>query len=158
MFLLNILFALAWVTLTGQFTFINLAVGFVLSYLLLWLLPPGESRTVGYPWKIYRAVLFVLFFLKELIVANLRVAQLVLSPTSHLRPGIVAVPLSVQKDVQVTTLSTLITLTPGTLSLDVSEDRKTLYVHAIHIDDDDGESLRESIKEGFERRVLEVFS
>ncbi len=158
MFLLNILFALAWATMTGQFTFVNLATGFVLGYLLLWLLPPGESRSVGYTWKTYRAVLFVLFFLKELIVANLRVAQLVLSPTGNLRPGIVAVPLSVKTDVQVTTLSTLITLTPGTLSLDVSEDRKTLYVHAIHIDDDDGESLRESIKEGFERRVLEVFS
>jgi multicomponent Na+:H+ antiporter subunit E len=53
-------------------------------------------------------------------------------------------------------LANLITLTPGTLSLDVSADRRVLYIHVMYIDDDDLDSIRRSIKEGFERRVLEA--
>ena len=70
------------------------------------------------------------------------------------RPGVVAIPLEAKTDAEITFLANVITLTPGTLSLDVSEDRSTLYVHTMFLESP--EVLRESIKEGFERRVLEL--
>ncbi|MCP6657999.1 Na+/H+ antiporter subunit E, partial [Klebsiella pneumoniae] len=73
----------------------------------------------------------------------------------HMTPGIVAVPLDVESDLEVTVLATVITLTPGTLSLHLTDDRRTLDVHAMYIDDP--AVLVRGIKEGFERRVREVF-
>ena len=77
-----------------------------------------------------------------------------ITPPFYSRPGIVAVPLDARTDFEIMTLANLISLTPGTLSLDVSEDRRTLYVHAMFIDDPD--ALRREIKQGMERRVLEA--
>ncbi|MBI4923866.1 MAG: Na+/H+ antiporter subunit E [Devosia nanyangense] len=94
------------------------------------------------------------FFLKELVVSTLKVAWLVVQPRPRLRPGIVAFPLTVTTDAQITLLANMITLTPGTLSLDVSDDRKTLYIHAIDIES--REALIGSIAAGFETKVLEV--
>ena len=63
-------------------------------------------------------------------------------------------PLDLKSDAGITVLANLITLTPGTLSLDVSPDRKTLFVHALHVEDPD--AFRREVKEGFERRVKEA--
>ena len=66
-----------------------------------------------------------------------------------------AVPLALDRDAEIALLANLITLTPGTLSLDVSPDRRTLYVHAMATTSPD--DLRREIQQGFERRILEVF-
>ena len=87
-------------------------------------------------------------------LANLRVAFDVVTPTSYARPGIVAVPLDARTDVEITLLSNLITMTPGSLAIDVSDDRTVIYVHAMFVDDPD--ELRREIKEDLERRVLEL--
>ena len=100
------------------------------------------------------AIRFSGFFLWQLILSNLRVAYDVITPRLYMRPGIVAVPLDAQTDEEITLLANLITLTPGTLSLGVSEDRRTLYVHAMFVDSPD--RVRDSIKNGFERRLLEL--
>ena len=73
----------------------------------------------------------------------------------QLNPGFVAFPLSITKDAEITLLANLITLTPGTLSVDVSEDRKFIYVHAIDVPDP--EALKRDIAEGFERKIKEAF-
>ncbi|MCU0671145.1 MAG: Na+/H+ antiporter subunit E [Myxococcota bacterium] len=78
-----------------------------------------------------------------------------LTPTHHSRPGVIGVPLEAETPLEITTVANLITLTPGTLTLDVSDDRRTLWVHAMFIDDAD--ALRRALKEGMERRVLEVY-
>mgnify|MGYP000533675759 CR=1 FL=1 len=91
------------------------------------------------------------FFLWELVLANLKVARDVLAPVERLRPAVVAVPLDLKTDWQITLLAILITLTPGTLSLDVSTDRKVLFVHAMHVGDP--AALRHEIKSGFERLI-----
>jgi multicomponent Na+:H+ antiporter subunit E len=96
----------------------------------------------------------VLLFVRELIVSALKVAWLVLQPRLKIRPAIIAYPLTLTTDAQITLLANMITLTPGTLSVDVSEDRKTLYVHAIDLDSK--EALIGSIAAGFERKILEV--
>lgn len=155
LFILNVLLALAWVALTGQFTPVNLVAGFGLGYLLLWLVRPARE-TASYFRKIVQVISFFFFFLSELLIANLRVAYYVIRPSLTMRPGVVAIPLDLKSDAEITLLANLITLTPGSLSLDVSTDRRVLYVHAMYIDD--VETFRREIKEGFERRVREVFS
>jgi multicomponent Na+:H+ antiporter subunit E len=95
-----------------------------------------------------------LFFLKELILANVRVAYEIVTPWKVSHPGVIGIPLDAETDLEITALANVITLTPGTLSLDVSDDRKTLFIHAMFIDDPD--TLRKEIKEGLERRLLAV--
>jgi multicomponent Na+:H+ antiporter subunit E len=86
--------------------------------------------------------------------SNLRVAYDVITPGSRARPGIVAVPLDARTDVEITLLSNLITMTPGSLAVDVSDDRSVMYVHSMYVEDPD--ELRRAIKEDLERRVLEL--
>lgn len=96
----------------------------------------------------------ILLFLRELIVSALRVAWLAVQPRIKIRPAIIAHPLTLTTDAQITLLANMITLTPGTLSVDVSDDRKTLYIHALDIDSK--EALVGSIAAGFETKVLQV--
>ncbi len=79
-----------------------------------------------------------------------------LASESYVCPGVVAIPLDARTDAEITLLANLITLTPGSVSLDLSEDRRVLYVHAMYIDGGDVEAYRRSVKEGLERRVLEL--
>lgn len=152
-FLTNLLLALAWVALTGQYEASSFFAGLLLGFVVLRLTLRGETA-VAYGARLKAIGGFVFFFIKELIVANLKVAFDVLTPRHHMRPGIVAVPLDLKTDLEITVLTTLITLTPGTLSLHVTDDRQTLYLHAMYIDDPD--QLVSGIKNGFERRVREV--
>lgn len=154
MLLLNVLLALAWVALTGQFTPANLAFGFVLGYVMLWIAQRSE-RPTGYFTKVGQVLRFAAFFLWEMIKANLQVAYYVISPRYKMRPGVIAVPLDVHTDMEITLLANLITLTPGTLSLDVSADRRVMYIHSMTLGDR-ADEFRRQIKEGFEKRVLEV--
>jgi multicomponent Na+:H+ antiporter subunit E len=153
MLALNVLLAMIWAAGTGQFSLANLVVGFVLGYLVLRLMY-GILPDSGYFLRVRRVVSFTFFFIGEVIRANLRIARDVLTPRHTIRPGIVAVPLDAERDNEITLLATLISLTPGSLVLDVSNDRRVLYVHAMHVRD--RESFIHEIKDGFERRVLEV--
>jgi len=152
LFLFNLLLALIWTALTGQFTLLNFIFGFFISYAVLRLLRrPGEPLT--YFQRASRALRFALFYLWKLILANLHTAAIVVAPLRTLRPAVIAVPLVIRSDAGITLLSNLITLTPGTLTLDVSDDRRVMYVHVMNMEDI-GRLWRE-IKE-LERRVLEV--
>jgi multicomponent Na+:H+ antiporter subunit E len=151
----NLLLALVWVGMTGEFTPLNFAIGFALGLLILFF----ARRVVGTPNYLVKAVQaldLAAFLLWELLLANLRVAYDVLTPGFHMRPGVVAIPLDAKSDIEITLLANLITLTPGTLSLDVSSDRRVLYIHVMYVDNDDLDEVRRKIKSGFERRVLEV--
>jgi multicomponent Na+:H+ antiporter subunit E len=151
----NLLLALVWVGMTGEFTPLNFAIGFALGLLILFF----ARRVVGTPNYLVKTVQvleLVAFLLWELLLANLRVAYDVLTPGYHMRPGVVAIPLDAKSDIEITLLANLITLTPGTLSLDVSSDRSVLYIHVMYVDNDDLDEVRRKIKSGFERRVLEV--
>jgi multicomponent Na+:H+ antiporter subunit E len=149
----NLLLAFVWAMATGEFSLNNLIAGFALAYgILLFTQPFIGSK--GYSAKTWKAIRFVGFFLKELVKANLRVAYDVMTPSFYMHPGVVAVPLEAKTDGEITLLANLISLTPGTLSLDVSDDRSVLYVHSMFVDD--VHEFRREIKEGFERRVLEL--
>ena len=75
---------------------------------------------------------------------------------SYVCPGVVAIPLDARTDAEIALLANLITLTPGSVTLDLSEDRRVLYVHAMYIDGGDVEAYVRSVKDGLERRVLEL--
>lgn len=104
--------------------------------------------------KAYRFITFFLFYLWELLLANYRVVVDVLTARHLMKPGIVAIPLKAKTDLEILVLSNLITMTPGTITLDISDDRKMLYLHAMYIDD--LEELRQSVKNDYEKRVLEL--
>lgn len=151
--LLNILFALGWVAMTGDTSTTALIFGFILGFGILLLLRPVLPET-PYFSRLKHTTLFIIFFLKEMLVSSVKVAYDVLTPKHTSRPGVIGIPLEAKTDFEITLLANLITLTPGTLSLDISEDRKTLYIHAMFLDDPD--ELRNEIKDKLERPMLEL--
>ncbi|PAY19410.1 Na+/H+ antiporter subunit E [Rhodopirellula sp. SM50] len=152
-FFFNVFLALVWALASGRISLLSLMIGFVLGYGVLWFAQPLMEPS-RYFQKLPIAIRFLGFFVWQLLLSNLRVAYDVITPHLYMRPGIIAVPLDATTDREITLLANLITLTPGTLSLDLSEDRRTLYVHAMFVDSPD--SVRDSIKNGFERRLLEL--
>jgi multicomponent Na+:H+ antiporter subunit E len=151
--LMNVILALTWAAVTGAFTAGNLLLGFVLSFAVILV----TRQIIGVPRygrRTRQVFALASFFIWELIKANVRVAYDVITPGYQIRPGVVGIPLDVKTDAEITLLANLITLTPGTLSLDVSADRKVLYIHAMYLTD--AETLRRQIKQGFERRIIEV--
>ncbi|HOI09211.1 MAG TPA: Na+/H+ antiporter subunit E [Myxococcota bacterium] len=153
LFALNLFLAVAWATITGTFSLSGLVAGFVLGYLVLWITRPlyADAR---YFLRVWKALSLFAFFVVELVHSSFRVAHDVLTPRIHARPGIVAVPLDARTDAEITLLAGLISLTPGSLALDVSADRRTLFVHVMFMEDPD--AARDEIKRGMERRLLEV--
>ncbi len=149
----NLVLSLIWVLLTGTFTPANLVIGFVLGYLVL-AVAGSTVGAQGYATRVWRRVGFLLFYIWELLLSNFRVARDVLRPRSTARPAIVAIPVEGLSAVQITLLANLITMTPGTLSIDTSDDRKTLYIHAMFVDD--VQKLRDEIEHGLTRRVREL--
>ena len=152
--LVNILLALVWAAVSSSFTVPNLLFGFMLGMIVLFILREQIS-TFGYLGRARRVGSLFLLFLTELMKSAFRVAKLALSPKLHLRPGFIAYELTTDRDIEITILANMITLTPGTLSVDVSDDKKTLYIHAVNFDD--LEVLRTEIREGFERKIMEAF-
>jgi len=153
MFAGNLLLALGWVAMSGHFDVINLLVGFAFGYGVLFFMQRVIGRS-SYFTRTVVLVRFVGFYMLEVLRANVRVAHDVITPTSHAKPGIVAVPLDARTDVEITLLSNLITMTPGSLTVDVADDRSVIYVHSMFLEDPD--ELRRAIKEDLERRVLEL--
>src|SRR5690606_28256386 len=154
LFLINILLALAWGAVTGSFDEVNLLFGFALGALAL-ILIREQVGTGTYFARAGKVLILCAIFLYELVMSAVRVARIVVRPKIELQPGIIAYPLDVDRDFEITMLANLITLTPGTLSVDVSEDRKTLYVHCIDVPDP--QATIDDIKRSFECRILEAF-
>jgi multicomponent Na+:H+ antiporter subunit E len=149
------LLALAWAALQGELSLQTLLTGYVIGYLILAsLVRGGVLRPSPYIGRVHRVAGLAAYFVWELVKANLRLALDVATPRYHMKPGIIAVPLDITQNGQILLLSMLINTTPGSVALDVSRDRKTLYVHVMYMDTAD--AAREEIKSGFERRVLDV--
>ena len=152
-FALNTVLALSWAALVGSFSLPSLLVGFAISYAALWVARPLFGET-AYFEKVWRCLSLVGLFVYELLVSSLRVVWDVITPAHLSRPGIIAMPLDAKGDGEIFVVAGLISLTPGSLCLDVTPDRKVLYVHAMFVDDPD--ALRRQLKDGLERRVIEA--
>lgn len=151
--LLNIILASAWIFLTGDLQFQNFIEGFIIGFVIIFI-SKNVTSTTSYLQKIPKIIGFILYFIYELIVANIKVTIDILTPRHRMTPAIIAVPLTIDKNFEITLLANLITLTPGTLSLDLSSDRKILYIHSMYVDDPD--KFRNEIKNGFEKKIMEI--
>jgi multicomponent Na+:H+ antiporter subunit E len=109
---------------------------------------------VAWPRRIWLIAVLFIVLLRELWLSSVAVARAVLSPQATQYSAIVAVPLKLRTDLGITTLANCITLTPGTTSLHVSEDRSTIYVHAL--DATSAEDVVESIAAAFQNRIVEI--
>ena len=153
--LVNVLLTIAWVAVSGTLSALNFAFGFVLGAAALSLIRE-QVGSVGYFRKIRQIVTLIVQFIYELLMSAFRVAFMVMKPDMKLKPGIFIYDLTVKSDSEITLLANLITLTPGTLSVDVSEDKTKLYIHALECDNPEQTSA--DIRNGFERQIAEVFS
>ncbi|MBX3708553.1 MAG: Na+/H+ antiporter subunit E [Gammaproteobacteria bacterium] len=101
-------------------------------------------------------VKFILLFLMEILVANFRVAHDVITPGYSAKPGVIAIPLDCKNNFEITLLVIIISLTPGTLALDVSSEKKKLYIHAMFMENKN--KLIHEIKNTFEKPLLEILA
>ncbi|MEM7496466.1 MAG: Na+/H+ antiporter subunit E [Pseudomonadota bacterium] len=154
-FAINLLLAVVWGALAADYSITSLGIGFVLGFAALWVVR-GLFPDDGYFLRLPRLVKLAAIFLRELVFSSLRVARDVLSFRPDARPGIIAVPLRARTETEVLIVSSLVTLTPGTLSLDLSPDGETLYVHAMFLDEPD--EMRAEIRDTLETPVLKALS
>lgn len=106
-------------------------------------------------YKLYLIVKFIFLIIYDAIIANFQVAYDVITPNVYAKPGIISIPLDLQNEIAITVFANVISFTPGTLTLDISKDRKTLYMHGMYIKNK--ELLKEQIKKRYEKRIMEIF-
>lgn len=147
--------SLLWMALGGSFTLANFALGLGVAALSLRLVRGGAAARPPLRPRPIALLGLALFFLAELARAAWRVAAIVVGREIAVRPALFAYPLRLADDRLIALLANLITLTPGTLSVAVSHDRRTLFVHALHCPD--LEAARAEIAGGFERRIGAAF-
>ena len=155
-FALNMLLMVVWCGLWADFSVFQLLVGFHVGFAALWTASPLFGERSPYFKRAYRAARLALFFLYDLAASSVRVAWDVLTPTHRSKPAIIEVPLDVESDLEILLVTNLISLTPGTLSLDVLPDRRTLIVHDM-FGAEHPERQIAYLKNGIERMVREVF-
>ncbi|QTD42692.1 Na+/H+ antiporter subunit E [Sporosarcina sp. Te-1] len=151
--LLNVFIAVTWMFMTSSFSASTFVIGYLIGLILLFLTRRFFKNRL-YFWKLWAALKLTLLFLKELTLSNISVFMLVIRPKLNLQPMIFALPTELEHDWEITLLSSLITLTPGTIVVNVSDDQRTLYIHALDVDDVD-EAI-DSIKNSFEKAIMEV--
>lgn len=152
-FLMNLMLAFIWVALTGNLTFSDFIFGFVLGFFILWLMTRNEYDK-RYFSRVPKIIGFFLYFIYEMIKANLQVAFDVVTPKFFMQPGIIQYPMDAKTDFEINMLAAVIALTPGTLFMDVSEDKKVIYIHVMYLRDKD--KFIKQFKNGSERRLLEI--
>jgi len=149
----NVLIAFVWMFLSESYTLLTFVLGYAIGILLLLLL----NRFFPSPFyfkRIYKLFVLILIFIRELILSNIEIVKFVYRKKNDFEPGIFAMPIEVKQNWEITLLANLITLTPGTLTVAVSNDNSTLFIHAMHIDDID-DSIND-IKNTFEKAIMEV--
>lgn len=154
MLLGSILLAFAWAALQGEITLVNLLIGYVVSYGILAFLARGGVIPSTLISRTSRALGLATYFAWALLVANFRVAADVVRG-HRIEPAVVGIPLDITTDGEILLLSMLINITPGSVTIDLSDDRRTLYVHVMHMKTP--EETRREIKSGFEHRVKLLF-
>lgn len=151
--LLNLMLAFIWMFLQNDWTLGGLIVGFVLGMLIVGAFRRFFSKPF-YMRKVWAIIRLLLIFIKELFLSSFTVAWQTISPKLSFRPGIFAYSTELESDWEVTLLACLISLTPGTLTLEISPDKRSLYIHAMDIKD--AEEHIEQIRNTFETAILEV--
>jgi multicomponent Na+:H+ antiporter subunit E len=151
--LLNLILALMWAALQGDLSAINFVSGFFISAAIIYVCRRRFFRAL-YFRQVGTGVMLVLVFIRELVKSNIAVLRVVLSLETRVRSGVIAVPTELTNDVALTVLANMITLTPGTLTLDIAQDRRYLFVHTLNLDDP--EDVKREIRMAFEVYLREL--
>lgn len=152
-FVVNVVIAAVWMLLQETLAWHNFVVGFLVGMVVL----NFAVRRMDHPYYMHRVAAFVklvFMFAVEVVRSGLRVMYLILHPNLPISPGLVAVPLDVTSDEAITMLAGMITMAPGSISVELSNDRKYLYVHALEADDP--HKAASFFKNAFERHIKEV--
>ena len=150
----NMIFAAAWAILFGGFNWLTMTSGLVVGYFTLWLLQPLTGTKSSYFRRVWYWIKLIIMFHYELLMSSIQVLWDVITPTHRANPAFIEVPLDVKTDAGIFLVTNLITLTPGTLSIDVSPDRSTLTIHAMFADDP--EAVCHELKSGMEKWVIDA--
>ncbi|WNS44147.1 Na+/H+ antiporter subunit E [Paenibacillus sp. MMS20-IR301] len=150
---LNLLIAFLWMFMNNNISGGSFIVGYLLGIVLLLVMQKSRKQPF-YLRRLWAVLKLLLIFARELTVSNFVVIGHIIRPKLNIRPGIFAYETALTSAWEVTLLSCLICLTPGTLTLDVSRDGTTLYIHAIDIKD--AEEMASQIRKSFEQTILEV--
>ena len=154
--LLTLILAIVWILLQNQVTAGMVVFGIILGILIPW------ATSIWWPdtpkgFRLGKMVSYSFVVIWDIVIANIQVAWIVLTvPNAKLKPAWIVVPLELKQPEAITVLAGTITLTPGTVSADLSDEGHSLLVHVLHTDDPDG--VRVEIKERYERRLMEIFS
>ncbi len=151
--LLNFFLAFLWMLMQVSFTTPTFVIGYLLGMFII-LSMRRFFKTRFYMHRVWAVIKLFFLFMKELIMANYEVVKVVIKPKLNIEPGIFALPIELTSNWEITLLSNLITLTPGTFVIDVSDDNKILYVHAMDVPD--AKEAIDAIKNSFEKAIMEV--
>lgn len=153
--MINIVIAFVWTFLQDAPSTQHFVIGYTMGAIFLYF-SSRRSKSMFYLHRVAVLLQLVVVFLVELVRSNAQVAYQVLHPRLPVKPGLIAVPLAATTDAQITIFAAMITMTPGTISVDVSPDKRYLYVHVLSLDD--AEVTKSVLKDRFERRIVEVLS
>ena len=154
--ILTLILTVVWVLLQNEVTAGMTVFGVILGIVIPWM------TSIWWPdtpqgFRLGRMIVYSLIVVWDIIVANIQVAWIVLTvPNARLKPAWIVIPLELKQPEAITMLAGTITLTPGTVSADLSDQGRSLLVHVLHTDDPDG--VRDEIKARYERRLLEIFA
>ncbi len=153
-FVANLFFAAVWALFFGGFTWLTVLSGFAVGYGVLWVLQPLAGAQSSYFLRVWYWIKLIVMFHYELLVSSVQVIWDIITPSHRAEPAIIDMPLDVKTDTGILLVTNLISLTPGTLSIDVSEDRKTLKLHAMFAGDPD--AVCHALKSGMEKWVIDA--
>ncbi|WP_375737944.1 Na+/H+ antiporter subunit E [Pseudomonas boanensis] len=143
-----------WLLLVGSVSFGHLLLGAFLSIVIPLLVQPLLIER-PYRWHPLRLLRFLLMVMGDILVANFQVARLTLGPIERLQPVFVEVPIELDNELAISVLVSVVSLTPGSLSADLSTDRRTLLVHGLHVEDK--VAMVAEIKGRYEAPLKEIF-
>jgi multicomponent K+:H+ antiporter subunit E len=152
---LSLALTIIWLLLNNSIAAGHILLGAVLGIFIPWFTAAfwQEQVYIRRPWLLTKFVLVVIY---EILVANVIVARLILTKQNKLQPGFLHVPLDLTSPLAISLLANTISLTPGTVTCDLSDDHKSLLIHALHIED--AEATVAEIKNQFEKPLKEIFS
>lgn len=149
----NLLLAIIWVMATGTLTEENFIFGFIIGFLILYLITVNKKER-KYFTMLPKLLSFIFFMLWEIVKANFHALRDSLYSKSKLSPAIVKYYLKAESDVEITLLANIVSLTPGTLVMDVSDDKKVMYIHVLHLENK--KDFIDEVRNKFEKRLLEL--
>ncbi|MDQ0207812.1 Na+/H+ antiporter subunit E [Alkalicoccobacillus murimartini] len=151
--LLNILIALLWVFLQDSFEITNFITGFIVGLSLIYIMR-RFFPTEFYLKKVVSIIHLLYLFIMELILSSVLMIKQILRPSLNITPGIFSFETELEGDLEITVLALLLTLTPGSVVLEITKDNNTFYIHAMDIPESRDAVMK--AKSTFEKAIMEV--